>query len=110
VATQGLAFYLWIEVVVILSFVADVIDVVVVVDVVVDVVDVLDINIVIDWVLDILVVNICLRKPNDSKIFVYDHGANKKVVEEDPHTTFDANVPTVIADVCAAPVERAIIS
>ena len=95
-ATQGLAFYLWI--VVVLRFVSfvDVVDV-----------DVVDGDVYVD---DLVVcVNVCLRKPCDGELVVHDHRADEEVLEEYTAASFDANITTGVADVRAAPVERAVI-
>jgi len=73
----------------------------------VDVVDVIDVDI---DVIDLVVrVNVCLRKPRDGELIVHDHGPDEEVLEEDTAATFDTNIATGIADVCAAPVERAVV-
>ncbi len=101
-ATQAFLFILW--VVVVLGFVVDIVDLVCfdVVDVVVDV----D---VVDLFLRRNIVNICLRKPRDGEILVQHHGADKVVLEEYSAAVFDTNFTTGVADVSAAPVERAVV-
>ena len=96
-ATQGLAFYLWVVGVVLRVSLVDIVDVIDIVDVYIDVIDL------------VVCVNVCLRKPRDGELIVEDHGADEEVLEEYSATTFDADIATGVADVCAAPVERAVV-
>ena len=107
-ATQGLYFLLWVEVV--LRFVGDVV-VLVIVDVDVGDMDIFDVDVVDDlWSdFDRLVIDECLGKPGDGQVLVQDHSSNEEVLEEDALVTFDTNVTTSVSDISAAPVERAVV-
>lgn len=97
-ATQGLAFYLWVVGVVLVRLVD-----------VVNVVDIVDGDVDIDVIDLVVCVYVCLRKPRDGELIVHDHGADEEVLEEYSAATFDADIAAGVADVCAAPVERAIV-